>query len=616
MKRAQAATETIIIIAIALVIFLAVFVYNQTNISNVASAFEVTMARSAVDTIANTAELMYQQGAGAKTKVYVNFPSSIKSVSVQNQTLSLVLYGQNSDITIYRNLDFTLVGELPTSEGNQWIIIYSGGTYVSVGNESVASPTQACGNNLKEGSEQCDGPDLAGQSCTSRGYDLGILTCTSLCTFNESSCAYYLCGNNAKEGNEVCDGTALDGKTCKDLGYGSGTLGCYSDCSAYNTSDCVPPPHWSLDLWPYLPDTNYPVTFDSGLNTTGNTFWPPPTGADDGWDRRSDVYSGNSTCIYFNNNDALNDKRLELYWGNVNGQCSTTGTASAAYGIQFYVDSDVYNSTRYGRDANLSFVWSFNNSGLDTGDDVWIKATLGNGTSIALENWENRVFGSGDIAAANFQGGFGWLYEWARTGTVEVTTDRAYQGAYAARFTAIGYAERAVDISKYTNPYIEFHARPRSLEAGDLAHFKISRDGMNYTTIYTWTSAHANDVYQTYVFPLAKNTTVSGQYWIAFQLAAGANDFFYVDNIDIYEGTINYLGTQQDQAGNYKDEGNEIMWFNNPTSSFNNYVMYNVTQYIKNAGWHYLSLGVKNYKWDIGEWGEAYFDNVSLVVQK
>lgn len=45
-----------------------------------------------------------------------------------------------------------------------------------------------CGNNIKEPGEECDGPDLGGQSCVSLGYSGGILSCNPSCTLNTSQC--------------------------------------------------------------------------------------------------------------------------------------------------------------------------------------------------------------------------------------------------------------------------------------------------------------------------------------------------------------------------------------------------------------------------------------------
>ena len=46
-----------------------------------------------------------------------------------------------------------------------------------------------CGDGVREaGAEQCDGSDLGGQTCVSRGYDEGTLACDASCNFDESAC--------------------------------------------------------------------------------------------------------------------------------------------------------------------------------------------------------------------------------------------------------------------------------------------------------------------------------------------------------------------------------------------------------------------------------------------
>jgi hypothetical protein len=53
---------------------------------------------------------------------------------------------------------------------------------------SGGQPAAVCGNNIREGSEQCDGSDLGSADCKSRGYSGGTLGCTSSCTFDTSAC--------------------------------------------------------------------------------------------------------------------------------------------------------------------------------------------------------------------------------------------------------------------------------------------------------------------------------------------------------------------------------------------------------------------------------------------
>ncbi len=60
-----------------------------------------------------------------------------------------------------------------------------------------------CGNNIKEINEECDGPDLGGQTCTSLGYSGGTLTCNSNCTFNTSQCVTQPSGGGGGGGGGV-----------------------------------------------------------------------------------------------------------------------------------------------------------------------------------------------------------------------------------------------------------------------------------------------------------------------------------------------------------------------------------------------------------------------------
>lgn len=66
--------------------------------------------------------------------------------------------------------------------------------------------TVVCGNNLKEGSEVCDGASLGGQTCVSRGYTSGTLSCLSDCSnFDTSNCYLAVCGNGILDTGEECD---------------------------------------------------------------------------------------------------------------------------------------------------------------------------------------------------------------------------------------------------------------------------------------------------------------------------------------------------------------------------------------------------------------------------
>src|SRR3989338_3102462 len=62
----------------------------------------------------------------------------------------------------------------------------------AVTDQCVSDPScttsPVCGNNIREGTEQCDGSDLASQTCQSLGFSSGTLSCSASCTFNTNSC--------------------------------------------------------------------------------------------------------------------------------------------------------------------------------------------------------------------------------------------------------------------------------------------------------------------------------------------------------------------------------------------------------------------------------------------
>lgn len=57
---------------------------------------------------------------------------------------------------------------------------------------TVTANVSGCGNNIIDTGEQCDGGNLGGSSCVSRGFIGGSLSCSSFCTFNTSSCSVSL----------------------------------------------------------------------------------------------------------------------------------------------------------------------------------------------------------------------------------------------------------------------------------------------------------------------------------------------------------------------------------------------------------------------------------------
>jgi len=219
-----------------------------------------------------------------------------------------------------------------------------------------AGGSQECGNDIAEGSEQCDGPDWNDQTCVSlgRGFIGGTLACDSLCTFNTAGCtAGTTCGNGQIEIGEACDGSNMGGKTCLTEGYNNGVLSCnscslvYDDC-CYNTCSSVGATQCSTSsirqtCGNYDPDlcnewgNDYPCP--SGTTCSGGTCISSCT-ATDYWSPAND-FETDSTSVYWNtttgqvatNNSALRlevvqeGKELKLRVCKLGGQFSSSSIA-------------------------------------------------------------------------------------------------------------------------------------------------------------------------------------------------------------------------------------------------------------------------------------------------
>nr|HEX4313170.1 hypothetical protein [Kofleriaceae bacterium] len=109
----------------------------------------------------------------------------------------------------------------------------------NTGSASYAFGVGGCGDGSAEGTEDCDGSDLAGQTCFGLGFTTGTLTCSALCRFDTSACTS--CGNNVIEPGETCDAVQVGSATCA-TAFGSafnfGLLTCNNTCTGFDDRFC------------------------------------------------------------------------------------------------------------------------------------------------------------------------------------------------------------------------------------------------------------------------------------------------------------------------------------------------------------------------------------------
>ncbi len=69
-----------------------------------------------------------------------------------------------------------------------YVVVPARTVFAQVNVTAKASTTVVCGDGTKNGGEQCDGSDLGGATCASRGFYGGALSCNANCSFNTSQC--------------------------------------------------------------------------------------------------------------------------------------------------------------------------------------------------------------------------------------------------------------------------------------------------------------------------------------------------------------------------------------------------------------------------------------------
>ncbi|MCJ7816784.1 MAG: hypothetical protein MUP55_02900, partial [Candidatus Aenigmarchaeota archaeon] len=120
---------------------------------------------------------------------------------------------------------------------------------------------QTCGNNLREGSEVCDGSDLAGQTCISRGFTGGTLACLSSCSgFDTSGCTNPTCGNTICDPGETCSNCPGDCGQCQVQGV-------------YIFQDSLPSGAGISQGDPMQVSTESPYQGTNSLKITGQGAW-------------------------------------------------------------------------------------------------------------------------------------------------------------------------------------------------------------------------------------------------------------------------------------------------------------------------------------------------------
>lgn len=98
-----------------------------------------------------------------------------------------------------------------------------------------SSCTTRCGDGIRAGQELCDDGNLdVADGCN----DVCNVETGFACEGSAPTVCSPVCGDNRVVAGEVCDRINLNGQTCESRGYYQGTLSCMSDCQHFDEANC------------------------------------------------------------------------------------------------------------------------------------------------------------------------------------------------------------------------------------------------------------------------------------------------------------------------------------------------------------------------------------------
>jgi hypothetical protein len=147
--------------------------------------------------------------------------------------------------------------------------------------------------------------------------------------------------------------------------------------------------------------------------------------------------------------------------------------------------------------------------------------------------WE--VIARDNFNAGTWTGGTGWLGDWEYSGdALAASAGLPFEGAYHLRLrNSDGVVSRAVDLGQEVSANLVFWAKMSSAESGDAVICRISHDGSNWTTVYTWDDSFSDDTYHYYDIDLTPQG-LTDVFYVSFQSNMNSTeDYFYVDDLQV-----------------------------------------------------------------------------------
>jgi hypothetical protein len=131
-KRGQYSAEAILILSILLLVVLSIISFREDLMSGVTKTYYSSKSRTTTDLILQTAELVYHQGGGARSIIFVSIPKEMINITLSSNILVVNMNISNTPQSFFRTVPFNFNGTIPNEEGNHCLLIESFSGYVEV----------------------------------------------------------------------------------------------------------------------------------------------------------------------------------------------------------------------------------------------------------------------------------------------------------------------------------------------------------------------------------------------------------------------------------------------------------------------------------------------------
>ncbi len=131
-RRAQSAAEYLMVLGVVMAVLSVLFSVSYQMMTASETKMRNIKAQDMVQSLGKAAELVYQEGDGSMTKVYITVPDGVTGISGNATYLQMNVSLGGDTVPFSYQLDFPAVMNVTTAAGSYWATVESVGDHVVI----------------------------------------------------------------------------------------------------------------------------------------------------------------------------------------------------------------------------------------------------------------------------------------------------------------------------------------------------------------------------------------------------------------------------------------------------------------------------------------------------